>query len=220
MQLFKLFHALAAVGAVSLASCGGGGEPVPPPAEREMVIESQSAFDGYVTAVSGIPDSATTSGEILIGDEDVVNWLHRGFLRFKLNLLPANIQVVSARLEIHQTSGNGQGDPYGKYGPLMVKHLRYTGSLDVDAFDWPEEPTIDAELAKNMNAGVKDADVSAAVQADVAAGEFAIEFRLQFRDDEDPALHDLLTDTTMYASTDNISGQGTTPKLVVTYIEQ
>jgi hypothetical protein len=135
---------------------------------------------------------------------------NRMFFGFDLSSLPSDAIIVSARLQATD-NGAGSGDPYATMGDLLLDHVDVGASLDGTDFAAPALSSGIAILS-HVRAGAKDAEVTAAVAADVAAGRSTSDFRAGFRDLTDG---DSSIDTAVFQSDSYDPGHG--PRLVVVY---
>lgn len=218
MRCLQLVSMLALSGLLLLTACGGGSETPPPAQAKMMTIESDAAFDGYLV---GNPSdlsltSAQTGGEIRVGDANSAWQPHyRGVVRFHLDQIPANAQILSAKLEMVQMGR--ENDPYGKLGPeLMVDHLRIpSNTLVPEAFMDFDHNWGMGVLARDEAPRVKELDVTASLQADLTDGLSTLDLRLRFPTGDNG---DYTADYVEFASSDTTSGYEV-PKLVIEYIE-
>jgi hypothetical protein len=174
---------------------------------------SQAALDGYVIGGQApynaldirVGNIATATGERV----------YRGFMSFDLSGIPAGANVLSAQLRFWQ--GQLVGDPYGKLGTLLMKHVDYGGSLDTTDFDGPELGS--AILATHTSPdewyNVTSGTVATWVRDDLAAGRPRFQVRLQFSPETDDGT---TTDYASFESGNNTFGTGNVPELIVTYL--
>jgi hypothetical protein len=153
-------------------------------------------------------EGSVTSG-YLAGDGRT-NVGNRMFFGFDLSSLPSDAIIVSARLQAADVGG-GSGDPYSTMGDLLLDHVDVGASLDATDFAASALSSHIAILSQ-VRAGAKDAEVTAAVAADVAAGRSTSDFRAGFRDLTDG---DSEIDTAVFL--DDTFSPGLGPRLVVVY---
>ena len=116
------------------SSGGGGGASVqPPPPLQEVVLEPIQSRTGYIVDLAG-GGTAVVAGAnnnpvwIQVGDsatQDIVT----GYAAFDMSALPADAQIVSAKLHVWQISVDTGF--YAKLGPLVVWEIEGSGVLDL-----------------------------------------------------------------------------------------
>jgi hypothetical protein len=174
---------------------------------------SEAALDGYVIGGQApynaldirVGNIATATGERV----------YRGFMSFDLSGIPAGANILSAQLRFWQ--GQLVGDPYGKLGTLLMKHVDFDGSLDTTDFDGPELGS--AILATHTSPDewydVTSGTIATWIRDDLAASRARFQVRLQFSPETDDGT---TTDYASFESGNNTFGTGNVPELIVTYL--
>jgi hypothetical protein len=174
---------------------------------------SQAALDGYVIEGQApynaldirVGNIATATGERV----------YRGFISFDLSGIPAGANILSGELRFWQ--GQLVGDPYGKLGTLVMKHVEYGGSLDTIDFDGPElgSEILATHTSPDEWYNVSSETVATWIRDDLAAGRSRFQVRLQFSPETDDGT---TTDYASFESGNNTFGTGNVPELIVTYL--
>lgn len=139
----------------------------PAPMPVEDIAPVVAGGEGYV--VGGV-SPVTDAPFMALGDNALDNPFV-GVLCFDLTGIGS---VEQATLTFHR--GLGLGDPWSM-GPLFMDHIDGGGSLDAaDATD----PALTEAIYELMDEPSWTLDVTAQVQADVAAGRSASSFRIRF----------------------------------------
>jgi hypothetical protein len=179
---------------------GGGG--------NEVVLTSDPLNDGFATQGGGY-----SAGFLLVGDEtsnDGIVGLHR----FPL-VLPAGATVVQAVLETYQFEVIGS--PYAGLGDLRVDSIDLDdgvgAGLDEGDYSSAAFSTVPGSLSSSSTLGPRSIDVTAAVQADVAAGRANSDFRIYFQSQTDG---NGTEDQVKLISASDDGGTGRAPTLTIT----
>ncbi len=156
-----------------------------------------------------VEETGDVSPGFLAGD-GITNRAVRMFFGFDLTTLPSDAIIVSARLQAND-NGGGSGDVYESLGDLALDHVDLGASLDATDFSSPALKSGIAILS-HVRAGAKEAEVTSALAADIAAGRTTSDYRARF-----PTLtdNDGQLDTIVFLSDDFSPGLG--PRLVVVY---
>lgn len=182
------------------------------PSGETVSLASQAALDGYV--VQG--QVANNRTDIRMGNVPAAGGdnIYRGFLSFDLSGIPAGATIQSVELRFWQQII--EGDPYGKLGALVLKHVDYGPGLEVAAFDAPElgSTVLPALTAPEVTYVVAGDPLIAWIQQDLAAGRGRFQLRLQFASERDG---DDAQDYIRVESGDNFFGQGKVPVVRITY---
>jgi hypothetical protein len=186
-------------------ACGGG-------ADRPLLIvtlASEPSRDGNVRNDGTV---LTAGGAPFTGDIDAstLGVYGRQFFSFFLEQIPPGALIESALLRLDQQAVSGS--PYLSHGALLLEHVDFGPSLDAGDFD-VAPLSGGLVLAPNATVGLKTLDVTALLQADLAAGRRRAQFRLRFAT--------LTTDTdgendcAFFADAENSVGGGTVPILEI-----
>ena len=205
--------------ALLLSACGGGGgdDPAPPPIPAAVALVSDSALDGYLGFVSAsATDVRNLENAIAVGDNDrfVARRSIRGFLSFDLRALPAGTRVLSATLQVYQTSVSGA--PYTTLGEIRADHVDYGEALDYDEFGIPFLGSSTAGvISRDPSLGWKLLDVTDRVVADLADGRTRSQYRLRFgiRYDDDA-----VNDWALFEDGDMSQGTSNPPLLAIEFV--
>lgn len=208
---------LACIGLVLVTACGGGGSD-DAGGPRTAILPSLAAFDGYVKVhelLSLTP--VVTAADLLTGSLGGCRLVtppecaaSRAFVGFELPPLPAGAVVQSALLRVYQEGTSGT--PYLDHGVLHVDHVDLGAALDEDDYD-DLGLTLDlGTLATTPIPEWKTLDVTAAVAADLLAARVRSDFRLRFLTGSTGAEH-----VARFTASEDLSGTGNPPELVVTY---
>jgi hypothetical protein len=188
---------------------------VVPPADVTVTLYSQAALDGFRANNGG----GNTSVDIRMGNGAMVGspsfeLVTRGFMSFDLSGIPAGASIQSIELRFFQTQL--QGNPYGKLGNPLLKHVVYGSSLENADFDTPELHS--ATLAPHTSPGqwytITSTIIADWINQDLVAGRTRFQMRLQFATETDG---DGLQDSVSFESGDNHFGTGNLPQLTITY---
>jgi hypothetical protein len=157
------------------AACGGGGTNT-----QSVTVTLPAVFDrtGDVYTSGVVRHSAMAPSFTYIAGDGGDNGVNHGFVAIKLTSLPAGAKVDSAIL--HQISFLLGGDAFGKFGALVVDHVDLGAGLNAADFNGGTLTAGIAEIPAFGPGETVDTDLTAAVQADVAAGRTVSSFRLQF----------------------------------------
>jgi hypothetical protein len=183
------------------------------PSPVTVFLLSEPALDGYVIrgqvansqthiAVGNVPAAA--------GDD-----LYRGFLSFDLFGIPAGATIQGAELRFLQQIVDG--DPYGKLGSLVMKHVDYGAVLDVADYDAAElgSTVLPPVIIPETTYVVTDEPLTSWIQQDLADGRRRFQLRLQFTSESDG---DDTMDWVGVESGDDFLGTGLVPVLRITYL--
>jgi hypothetical protein len=198
--------ALVALGlALSCASAGCGGDGAGT-TTATFTPSTDATIQSDATIVLAGPLANT------VGDT-AGNLGQRVAVRFGIApFLPAGAVVTSATLQLRQAAVAGA--PFAPLGAVVVDRVDFGLGVDGNDFNPPGATAI-GTLSPDATLGVKSLDVTAAVQADVAAGDltsdFLIRFAIAFTD------NDGVVDSVSFEDAENDLGTGTAPTLVVTY---
>jgi pSer/pThr/pTyr-binding forkhead associated (FHA) protein len=175
-----------------------------------------AALDGFRANNGGGNDAV----DIRVGNGMMVGspsfeLVTRGFMSFDLSGIPAGATVQAVELRFYQVQVTG--DPYGKLGNLILKHVDYGPSLEDADYDGPELGS--AILAMHPAPGewytITSSVIANWIEQDLIAGRTRLQMRLQFSTETDG---DGLQDTVGFESGDNHFGSGNLPQLTITYL--
>ena len=156
---------------------------------------------------------ANTNVAVIPGD-DAHNVTYRGTLGFDLTKIPSGASVTQATLTVTQC--NVGGNPFGALGALVVDHIDLTAGLTDAAFSGETLESNIGTLSSTPAIGARTLDLTAQVQADMAAHRRVTGYRLRFsiRDTN----NDSVTDFVQIAlSRDGVCTVQPEPKLQVKY---
>ena len=183
------------------------------PAGTTITLVSQAGLDGYVIGGQG----SYVADEIRVGNIGSMSGerVYRGFLSFDLSGIPAGATIQNVQLRFFQAYV--LGDPYGKLGQFLLKHVDYGLSLDVEDWDGPELGSTALLSVPSPNAWYTLAGepLIAWLDQDLAAGRASFQLRQQFSTETDG---DDSPDYIQLESGDNYFGTGNVPVLIVTYV--
>jgi outer membrane biosynthesis protein TonB len=188
---------------------------VVPPADVTVTLYGQAALDGFQANNGG----GNTSADIRFGNGIMVGspsyeLVTRGFMSFDLSGIPASADVKSIELRFFQAQVTG--DPYGKLGNPLLKHVDYGSSLENADYNGPELAS--AILSPRTSAGqwyiITSSTLADWIEQDLAAGRTRFQGRLQFSTETDG---DGIQDSVSIESGDNALGTGNLPTLTFTY---
>ncbi len=195
---------------LAVAGCGGSGGGH----GTTIALLSDPAVDGFATGGGG-----SSVGFVLVGDE-VLNDGIRGLYRFSLATLPAGASVSAATLKVNQFESS-TGTPYDAalgLGNLSVESVDIGLGLDVlldpDDYATAAFSAVPGSLSSSAALGSKSINVTAAVQADLAAGRLNSDFRVRFTVETNG---DGSEDQVKLTSGSDNGGTGVFPTLVITY---
>jgi hypothetical protein len=186
-----------------------------PPSNVTVTLYGQAALDGFRANNGG----GNTSADIRIGNGNMVGspsyeLVIRGFMSFDLSGIPASADVKSIDLRFFQAQVTG--NPYGKLGNLLLKHVDYGPSLENADYNTPELAA--AILSPHTSAGqwyqITAMTIGQWIEQDLAAGRTRFQARLQFATETDG---DGIQDTISMESGDNALGTGNLPVLAITF---
>jgi len=185
------------------------------PSDVTVTLYSQAALDGFQANNGG----GNASADIRLGNGAMVGspsyeLVIRGFMSFDLSGIPASATIKSIELRFFQVQING--NPYGKLGNPLLKHVDYGSSLENADFNTPELAS--AILSPRTSAGqwyIITSNVLADwIEQDLAAGRTRFQGRLQFSTETDG---DGIQDSVSIESGNNSLGSGNRPWLTITY---
>jgi len=181
------------------------------PTVRTVTLRSQAGLDGYVIRGQGTYAGA----EIRTGNigSELGERVYRGFLSFDLAGIPDEAVVTQAELRIFQPEV--VGDPYGKLGQLVLKHVDYGSSLDADDFDAAELGSLPVSGPIPPGEWYASSDLVPWIAQDLAASRTRTQIRLQFSSETDG---DTEADYARFESGDDALGSGNLPDLTITYV--
>ncbi len=189
-----------------LAGCGGSGGS----GGTRIDLPSDITADGFATQGGGY-----SAAFLLVGDETSNDGI-RGLYRFPLLPLPAGATVTKATLSTNQFEVIGS--PYPALGDLLVDSVDLDDGvgvgLDADDYFSAAFSTVVGSLSASAALGPRTLDVTAAVQADLAAGRSFSDFRVYFQFQTDG---NFTGDQIKLVSASDDGGTGVAPKLLVTY---
>lgn len=200
-----------------LPACGGGGGDATPPTPVAVTLVSDSSRDGYLGYVSAsASEIRNLVNSIGVGDNDgyVARRSIRGFVSFDLRALPAGARVLTATLQVYQTTV--VGSPYATLGEIRADHVDYGDALDYDEFGIPFLGSSTAGIiASDASLGWKTLDVTARVATDLADGRTRSQYRLRFgiRYDDDA-----VNDWALFEDGDMSQGTTNPPLLAIEYV--
>lgn len=191
--------------ALLLTACGGGGDGAN--ADVTLLISSEASLDGFV-ADNAFVDA---NSEVSVGDTDgTFANVTRGFVRFKLEDIPAGATLIAAELRLFQFQV--MGTPYTSHGSLVADHVNLGGTLDATDFAAVPIQAGIATISTDATLEYKSTRVTASVAVDIAAGRTTSDFRLRFVLGSDA---DGVDDFVSF--NDGMSPSDVAPMLVVTY---
>jgi len=144
----------------------------PTPVTQSTTINSTASLDGFRSSNNGGNDTL----DIRAGRNSTLTT--RGFITFDLPDSVKGKTIVSAKLRVYQY--DIKGAPYTAGGSLTVDSLDYGASLDSADYSASAAISTTATLTNNPTLEWKDADVTTALKADLAAGHARAQFRLRF----------------------------------------
>lgn len=156
---------------------------------------------------------ANTNATVIPGD-DAANVTYRGTLGFDLTKIPSGASVTQATLSVTQCQVGG--DPFGALGALVVDHIDLTRGLTDAAFSGGTLEANIGTLSSTPAIGARTLDLTAQVQADMAAHRRVTGYRLRFstRDTNNDSVSDFVQ---LALSRDSFCTGRPEPKLHVTY---
>ena len=188
---------------------------VVPPSDVTVTLQSQATLDGF-RANNGGGNNAV---DIRVGNGAMFGspaneLVIRGFLSFDLSGIPAGASVQSIELRFYQVQVNG--NPYGKLGNPLLKHIDYGTSLNQSAYDAPamHSATLSPHTSPATWYTITSNTIGNWIEQDLAAGRSRLQMRLQFSTETDG---DGSQDTVSFESGDNYFGTGNIPQLTITY---
>ena len=156
---------------------------------------------------------ANTNIAVIPGD-DANGIAYRSTLGFDLGKLPAGAKVTAATLQVDQCRVGGS--PFTALGALVVDHIDLTLGLTDAAY---AGQTIDDDigtLSSDATIGLRQLDVTAQVQQDVASNRRVTAYRLRFSQHDTNG--DAISDFVQIAlSRDGVCTTAPEPKLHVAY---
>lgn len=172
--------------ALSIAACNTGGIPLPnggqPLPNGGQQVTCDTAFDRTGTLRSdGVFTSMLTNNFVIVGDEGNTNLAQRGIVSVVLNQIPAGANVTQVILRIRGSAP--EGNPFSDFGSMTVDHVNVVSSISALAFlgnTLTANVATIATLPSGLNTQALELDVTAQVQADIAAGRPISSFRFQF----------------------------------------
>jgi hypothetical protein len=188
---------------------------VVPPADVTVTLYGQAALDGFRANNGG----GNSSADIRFGNGSMVGspsyeLVTRGFMSFDLSGIPASATIKSLELRFFQVQING--NPYGKLGNPLLKHVDYGSSLESADFNGPELAS--ATLSPKTSSGqwyiITSDTIADWIEQDLSAGRTRFQGRLQFFTETDG---DGFQDSVSIESGDNALGTGNLPRLTLTY---
>jgi hypothetical protein len=195
-----LGSALVVLASALMGACGGGGGG-----------ETTATFipTSDLTLVS---DASPRAAGLNVGDT-AGNLSTRAGLRFGIFLgIPSGAVITSAKLVLQQQSV--AGNPYGLLGTMVVDRVDFGGNLTASDFGAPVLTPNLGTLSSSATLGAKEVDVTAAVAADVAAGDLTSDFVVRFTT---ATSANATADVARCEDAENTFGTGVLPTLVVTY---
>ena len=206
----RLMFVLAALSCLSLAACGGGGNASPgSPGGATVTLEADALMSGTAGQENGtrvaLPGGLIAGGNARAFPFPVATeW--RMLLSFDLSGIPAGATILSAELTVEQVYT--EGDPYAS-GPLLLDHVDLAGSLDAADFDSASLTPGVGVLSLDLNLAPKTTSVTAAIQADVAAGRTTSSLRGYFTEADSFA-----NAVALFQDTDDVNATGQPPPIL------
>ncbi len=188
---------------------------VVPPGDVTVTLYGQAALDGFQANNGG----GNTAADIRFGNGSMVGspsyeLVIRGFMSFDLSGIPASATIKSIELRFFQVQVTG--NPYGKLGNPLLKHVNYGSSLENADYNTPELAS--AILSPRTSPGqwyiITSNTIADWIEQDLAAGRTRFQGRLQFSTETDG---DGIQDSVSIESGDNALGTGNLPRLTITY---
>lgn len=189
-----------------LTACGGGGSDTP--SSASITVGSIAAIDGWADS-AGAFDAA--GGGPWVGD-GTANQTVRQVWAFDLSAVPAGATVTSATVGLRQYLVLGV--PFPGFGIIVLDHVLL--GADLDASDYDSVALSTPGLVSTQS--VLDwrlVDVTAAVQADLAAGRTRSDFRARF--DTLASDGDSFRDGVFFSDAEGSNGITLKPGLSITY---
>ena len=203
MRLPVLIRLLALLPVVGVAACGGGGDG---PSQATLTFAPSTDLTLFSDG------SAQAAGTLRVGDT-AANLSVRAALRFGIYLfIPSGSTILSAKLRLQQVSV--QGNPYGVLGNAVVDRVDYGLTLDAGDFSPIVLTPNLGSISNTATLELKELDVTAAVAADVAAGDLTSDFLVRFTS---ATAANATADLAAFEDSENSAASGVTAKLVVTY---
>jgi hypothetical protein len=145
-------------------------------------VQLDTAFDRTGTLRSdGAFTSMLTNNSVIAGDEGNTNLAQRGIVSVVLSPIPAGANVTKVVLRLQGSAA--EGNPFADFGSMQVDHVNVVSSITTLNFAGNTLTANIASIASLPGGLVKQAvelDVTAQVQADIAAGRPISSFRFQF----------------------------------------
>lgn len=189
-----------------LAACGGGDSDSSSPVS--ITVGSIAAIDGWADSTGAFD---ADGGGPWVGD-GVANQTVRQLWAFDLSALPAGATVTSATVGLRQYLVLGV--PFPGFGTIVLDHVLL--GADLDAADYDSAALSTPGLVSTQS--VLDwrlVDVTAAVQADLAAGRTRSDFRARF--DTLATDGDSFRDGVFFSDSEGSNGIALKPGLSITY---
>ncbi len=166
--------------AASALHWGCGSDPTgPSTATITLTLPSDPTLDGFVTNDG---NAVAHAGGPAVGDIDSIKLglAGRQFFSFEITNVPAGAEIVSATLQLYQASVGGH--PFSSLGSLVVDRVDLGAGLDSGDYAGPALQAWIGTMPPEETLGYKSLDVTAAVQAERAAGRPRFQVRLRFSD--------------------------------------
>jgi len=188
---------------------------VVPPSDVTVTLNSQAALDGFRANNNGGNNTVDIrAGNGVMFGSPSQELVIRGFMSFDLSGIPAGATILGIELRFFQAQVNG--NPYGKLGNPLLKHVDYGSSLDQADYNTPEmhSATLAPHTAPGEWYAITSSTIANWIEQDLAAGRSRLQMRLQFATETDG---DGSQDTVSFESGDNYFGTGNVPQITITY---
>lgn len=158
-----------------LGACGGGGGGGGAAVTFDAARDLSRTGTTFLTGAGPFLDALSST--LKVGDN--ANTIpHRGHATFQVANIPQAATISQALLRLEQFAV--EGSPYPSLGVLFVDHVDLGATLDGADHNVAPLTANLGTLSSTAVLEVKTLDVTAAVQADVAAGRPVSSFRLSF----------------------------------------
>jgi len=209
---FSLGTCIAAL--LLFAACGGGGGGDGGDGLTTLTIYADPDWDGHVTYLGFVGFSPSASFHCT-GDRDAT--MHPGYssrqlYAFHIGGLEA-ARIVRVTLRLHQD--RVQGNPYGKYGDVVIDHVEYIGATGLPTFNDQTLLRRFAVLSTSPNLGARTLNVTDQVVRNLGEAALYSQYRLRFWS-EVAGFSDDVDDFAQFAFSENPS-QDKRPRLIVEY---
>jgi hypothetical protein len=151
-------------------------------APTTLSIRGGGSQCGTLSGYGGVPSTVATDVlNLFVGArrDGSGTYVQRSFCTIGLGASLQDKLILDARLEMYQR-GDDTGSPFEELGSVLVEHVSYGESLDLDDYDaTPLQPTVGV-LSSDRGAGYRSVDVTKAILDDLVNGRSTAQFRLRF----------------------------------------